>query len=173
MLLNNTRTGQPSYDSILTRFKQRFPNDPLPSKRGLTEHKVNHLLSQPIAVESEDGTLEYFGGQQPVAKITVKSEQVPELPELADLLRIIIGAGVHNILHDPSLVTPAQTILAIDALRKLEGPGNSDELLKQAWSAANKTAVTTVAPKQLSGPATEYEESGWSVDAMISEAESG
>jgi hypothetical protein len=172
-LVNNSLNGQPTFDQILRWLKQRFPGELLPSKRGLSDHKNQHVLSKPITVEDEEtGELQYYGGQKPLAKITVTPEQIPDLPGLPDLLRVIIGAGVHNILHDPASVSPAQTILAIDLLRKIEGGGDDAlALLQNAFAAAQekKRAKALAAQSQV----LDATDSGWSVDAMISEAENG
>ena len=127
MILNGA-----DYPTIIKRHAQLQPNEKPLNKSNITTHKRLHLLTKPIVkiVETEDGTVEqrtYLTGHYPAPTPVITKENIPDLPPLADCLKVIIGAGVHNILNNPDIVTPNITIRAMELFKVLFGKGD-DEL---------------------------------------------
>lgn len=152
MILNGA-----NYTAIITRHKQLYPKETPLSSANISNHKRKHLLTRPIVkvVENEDGSIEeqrtYLTGHYPASAPIIPKENIPEIPQLADSLRIIIGVGLHNILTNPEIVSPVQTIEALKLYSKLFGREGDerDELLgswgdvKAAKDTAHKKAKRT------------------------------
>lgn len=150
MLLNGT-----PYPAVIRRMQQLFPEAPFLTASNLTTHKARHLLGRPITRETTDETgtrviQTYITGAYEAQNIVIPPEAVPTLPDLASSLKIIIAAGLHNILSNPALVTPKDAITAIQELRRLGGGADELEKLLGAWSdvASKKAQMTKTAKRK-------------------------
>lgn len=140
MLLNGT-----DYSIIATKMRQSHTEAPVLTKTNLSRHKTNHLLSKPITIESEDGQQQvYLTGAALAKSITIPKENIPEGVSVSDSLKVIISAGIWNIMQNPAIVTPQVLIQALDQARKL-GVGSSEgDEFGAAWAAlgGEKAKVT-------------------------------
>ena len=139
MILNGAE-----YAAIITRMRQVHPDAPILTKPNLSTHKTRHLLTQPITrvVETEDGQQveqTYLTGHFESKSIVIPRDAIPEIPGLAEALKIIIAAGLQNVLHNPALVTVDKLIQALDLYKKIGGAGaNELETLMGEWGAVEK-----------------------------------
>ncbi len=139
MILNGAE-----YNAIISRMKQVAPDAPILTKPNLSTHKTRHLLTQPITrvVETEDGQQveqTYLTGHFESKSIVIPRDAIPEIPGLAEALKIIIAAGLQNVLHNPALVTVDKLIQALDLYKKIGGAGaNELETLMGEWGAVEK-----------------------------------
>lgn len=139
MILNGAE-----YNAIITRMRQVHPDAAVLTKPNLSNHKRNHLLTQPITrvVKGEDGQVveqTYLTGHFESKSIVIPKEAIPEVPGLAEGLKIIIAAGLQNILHNPGIVTVDKLIAAMELYRKIGGAGaNELESLMGEWGEVAK-----------------------------------
>lgn len=182
MILNGAE-----YAAIITRMRQVAPDAPALTKPNLSKHKNNHLLNRPITrvVEGADGQVveqTYLTGHYESKSIVIPRDAIPEIPGLTEGLKIIIAAGLQNVLHNPALVTVDKLIQAMELFRKIGGAGaNELESLMGEWGAVEKrkgelkktarrtrkvtveeTTETTEAAPQAADPASEPIEGEWS-----------
>lgn len=138
MLLNGT-----DYNVIISKMKQGHPTAEVLSKPNLSRHKKNHLLNQPITIETEDGQKQtYITGAFLAERITVDRSALPDPVAIPDALRVIIAAGVANVLQNPSLVTPQMLVPALDLARKMGLFTGDSQDFNDAWAALGATRKT-------------------------------
>lgn len=184
MILNGAE-----YNAIISRMKQVAPDAAVLTKPNLSTHKRNHLLTQPITkvVETDDGQQveqTYLTGHFESKSIVIPRDAIPEIPGLAEALKIIIAAGLQNVLHNPALVTVDKLIQALDLYKKIGGAGaNELETLMGEWGAVEKrkgelkktakrtrkVTVEETTTEETTGPATAAQAE--TIDGEWSEAE--
>lgn len=130
MLLNGV-----DYTIIITKMKQGHPTAEELTKSNLSRHKRNHLLNKPITIEGEDGKHTYITGAFLAERITVDRSAIPDPVAIPDALRVIIAAGVANVLQNPSLVTPQILVPALDLARKMGLFSGDSQDFADAWAA--------------------------------------
>ncbi len=138
MILNGT-----GYPAIVARMRQVHPGEPALAAPGLSRHKTQHLLNNPITREvvGEDGvtTIQtYVTGQYEAQSLMIPPEAIPAIPSLIDSLKVIIAAGLHNILNNPGIVTPDKLIAALIELRKAGGGTDDLNTFLGAWDNVGK-----------------------------------
>src|SRR5215204_1793699 len=108
------------YAAIISQSARDFAGSVELTKPNLSTHKKNHLLTQPITrvVEGEDGQpteiQTYLTGSFESQSIVIPKAAIPEIPGLAEGLKIIIAAGLQNVLHNPGIVTVDKLIAAME-----------------------------------------------------------
>jgi hypothetical protein len=132
------------YATIISQSARDFAGSVELTKPNLSTHKKNHLLTQPITrvVEGEDGKEEiqtYLTGAYESRSLVIPQAAIPEIPGLTEGLKIIIAAGLHNVLHNPGIVTVDKLIAAMELYRKIGGAGaNELEGLMGSWGEVEK-----------------------------------
>lgn len=131
MILNGVR-----YEDITRRMKQLYPSAPRITQVNITTHKKHHLLNKPVSIESPDGKkYTYIAGATVAEKITIDKSAIPEGVSIPDALKVIISAGVANILQNPETVTPAVLVSALELARKSGLLTAGAEEFVDAWEA--------------------------------------
>jgi hypothetical protein len=138
MILNGT-----GYPAIVARMRQVHPGEPALAAPALSRHKTNHLLNNPITREvvGEDGvtTIQtYVTGQYESQNLVIPPEAIPQIPSLIDSLKVIIAAGLHNVLVNPGIVTPDKLLAALVELRKAGGGTDDLNTFLGAWDNVGK-----------------------------------
>lgn len=123
------------YSVIINKMRQAYPTAGVLTKPNLSRHKKNHLLNRPITIESEDGKHTYITGAFLAERITVDRSAIPDPVSIPDALRVIIAAGVANILQNPSLVSPQVLVPALDLARKIGLFTGDSQEFNDAWAA--------------------------------------
>lgn len=133
------------YATIISQSARDFVGSVELTKPNLSTHKKNHLLTQPITrvVTGEDGQptaiQTYLTGSFESQSIVIPQAAIPEIPGLTEGLKIIIAAGLQNVLHNPGIVTVDKLIAAMELYRKIGGAGaNEMETLMGSWSEVEK-----------------------------------
>lgn len=137
MLLNGT-----PYANIATRMRTVHPSAPPLSPPNLSTHKNRHLLTQPIAVLEGDGSQGYLTARVSTTLIVPKDNIPSETPTLPESLRIVINAGLRNILAHPELVTPRVLMEALEVQRKIGLGGEDSEAWMAAWEELGKVQAS-------------------------------
>lgn len=137
-LLLNSRPHQ----EIIKKMARAYPDEPVLIPANLSRHYHNHVVNNPIVVHNEDGSeTQYITGATRANAIVIAKEAIPDMVPIQDALKVIIAAGVSNIIDDPKSVTPNVLVMALQELKKLGGSIAGDEMA-QAWAAAKKTKRT-------------------------------
>lgn len=128
------------YGSIATLMRKKYPAEPKLLAANISRHKSAHLLTQPIAIidpETGERGNSYLTPVEVNKQLLVDRKALPA-PEdgvsAEDALRVIINAGISNILADPSIVTPKFLIAALVEARARR-LGGDDDTFKDAWAA--------------------------------------
>lgn len=138
------------YATIIAQAARDFPTAAKLTKPNLTNHKNNHLLNNPITVVDEEGEKQtYLTGHYKSQSIEIPPEAVPIIPNVTDALKIIIAAGLHNVLNNPALVSPDKLITALIEYRKIGGNGDELDKFLGSWGevAARKGQLTKAAKR--------------------------
>lgn len=131
------------YKNIIKRGKAAYPEEPPLNEAALSRHFHRHLITKPIKTEELDLTTGDMVEGYLVGHLTrameVPKEVIPKDPiGLSDALKVIINAGIFNIMNNPGVVTPAVLVSAIDMARKMGIGGREGEEFNDAWAALNE-----------------------------------
>jgi hypothetical protein len=132
-----------NYSQIIKRAAELSTAAPPLTKVMLSRHKAKHLYQNPVSIQKADGTKEtYISGRYLAERITVDKSAIPEAVPLPDALKVIINAGISNILQNPTLVSPQMLISALEVARKSGLFTGSDEEFTDAWAALGRKRRT-------------------------------
>lgn len=132
--------GAAKYKDIIAKMKAAHPGEPELNEANLSRHWKDHVQTQPIAVsradpETGEQITGYLTGHLSEA-LVVQKDAIPTNEQsvtLPDALKVIINAGVRNILLNPLLVGPKELVAAIEMARKMGLLGNDTEEFAAAW----------------------------------------
>ena len=151
MLLNGAE-----YSAIVARHRQLAPKEDALNAANLSRHKREHVLGQAITREetTEDGTIvrqTYLNGAYEAPNIVIPDTVVPEIPNLTNTLKIIIGCGLNNIVKNPQLVNGTMLMDAIKLWKSLGGESAALDDFLGNWEAvaAEKDKIKRVRTRKL------------------------
>lgn len=130
---------------IVQRMNKAYPDQKI-TISGLSRHKSGHLLSQPLAVQNEDGQIEFFGTQQRDSQVAPTKDEINLQLDPKGIFEYVLGQGLADIRAGRMTISRDMfTKMAIEFL-KVYGKDVTDDtdVTKEAWEALHRVRKVTV-----------------------------
>lgn len=141
-LMLGTRT---SHTTIIEAMKRKYPAEIKLTSSNLSNHYSNHLLNSPVLIDEVDETTGELKEAFIVSHLSqaplVSKEAIPDKADrvsVPDAIAVILNVGTRKALEDPSFVTPAMFVAALEMARKGGFNSKEDEEAVEAWTGVNE-----------------------------------
>lgn len=125
---------------IVQRINKAHPDQKI-TISGLSRHKSGHLLAQPLAVQNEDGQIEFFGTRQLDQRTPPKPDDIQLALSPKEAAEFIIGIGLMDVMSGKLRVSGDMLTKVLIEYLKTYGKDTDDktDVTKEAWEALHNT----------------------------------